>query len=156
MDHVPWPRQSLCPIGRRSACSDLEQGVLRRPHDLLSAAFNVNTATIDALTVKEVLMTKILKLSVPTIEREIFAALCPNDTSKPHVVLESIKQWSTDKEGITKIQTVQEYFTRFSLAARPFAQMKSMPVDVCLIFIHALHRYKSPVRQALFSSCRAP
>ncbi|KAL3794570.1 hypothetical protein HJC23_008026 [Cyclotella cryptica] len=76
----------------------------------------------------------------PHYREEIFAALCPNYTSKPHVVLESIKQWSTDKEGTVKIQTVREYYTRFSLAARPFAQVKTMPVDVCSLFIHGLHR----------------
>jgi uncharacterized Zn finger protein (UPF0148 family) len=82
-------------------------------------------------------------MALPTILREIFDTICPNYSAKPHAVIESIKQWTVDKDGNTKVQTIREYYTRFSLAARPFAQMKELPIDLCSLFIHGMHpRYK--------------
>ena len=64
------------------------------PIDLKDPAFNVTQATIETKELKQLIETKILNLAIATVEKQIFATICPNYSSKPHAVLENIKQWS--------------------------------------------------------------
>jgi hypothetical protein len=121
----------------------LQRAAFAEPLQLTASAAFVSQATIDSTSAMEAMRDRVLKMALPTILREIFDTICPNYSAKPHAVIESIKQWTVDKDGNTKVQTIREYYTRFSLAARPFAQMKELPVDLCSLFIHGMHpRYK--------------
>ena len=115
----------------------LQRAAFAEPLQLTASAAFVSQATIDSTSAMEAMCDCVLKMV------EIFDTICPNYSAKPHAVIESIKQWTVDKDGNTKVQTIREYYTLFSLAARPFAQVKELPVDLCSLFIHGMHpRYK--------------
>ena len=109
------------------------------PIDLKEAAFNMTAATVDATEIRIELERRVTKLSIPTIEKKIFASLCPGYSMEPEAVLETIKQSYTDKDGNVIRQPFKEYYQRFMVAVRPFSTMDKMPVDVCAIVIRNMH-----------------
>ena len=108
------------------------------PIDLKQAAFNVTTATIDNIEIGQQIERLILILATPTIERAIFAYLCPDYSIKPHAVLENIKQYHKDAEGQIKSDSFKHYCMRFNAASRPFANLDELPLDACAIFIQGM------------------
>ena len=109
------------------------------PIDLKEAAFNVTTATVDATEIRLELERRVTKLAIPTIEKKIFASLCPGYSMEPDAVLDTIKQYHKDKDGNIIRQSFREYYNRFMVAVRPFSTMDTMPVDVCAIVIRNMH-----------------
>ncbi|KAL3786998.1 hypothetical protein HJC23_005509 [Cyclotella cryptica] len=103
------------------------------------AALTPDQATIETKELKQLIETKIYNLAITTIEKQIFAAICPNYSSKPHTILENIKQWSKNAEGHVEVQSFREYCLRFQAAMRPFSQMDEMPVDLCSLMIQGMH-----------------
>ena len=116
----------------------LSRTTYAEPIDLKQAAFNVTTATIDNIEIGQQIEKLILILAIPTIERAVFAYLCPDYSIKPHAVLENIKQFHKDAEGQLKADTFKHYCMRFNAASRPFANLDELPLDACAIFIQGM------------------
>lgn len=102
------------------------------------AAFNVTTASIDNIEIVHKIKKLILILATPTIERAIFAFLCPDYSIKPHAVLENIKQFRKDPEGNVTADSFKLYCMRFNAASHPFANLEELPLDACAIFIQGM------------------
>jgi hypothetical protein len=109
------------------------------PVDLVPAAFNVNQATTDKLSVRSTLNKAVLCLALSTIYALVFEALCPNYTTEPQAAVEAITQTRLDAEGNPVTSSVAQYYQLLMQAARPFFNQPDFPIDLAFKFIDGLH-----------------
>jgi hypothetical protein len=116
----------------------------------------VNVATIDDVSAMDTISRSIFKLSIKTAEEQIFAALCPNYTSKPHAAVEGLSQTTVDEEGNPMILPVAQFHSILSRSSQTFAHMKTYPVCICTIFMRGLHADVKSVFEELYPSHNDP
>lgn len=110
------------------------------PVNLVPAAFNVTNATTDETALLSKIRHSVLRIAEPTILHEVFIQLCPNYTNKPQAAVEGISQSYLDPQGNPVQQSVNQYYHRFQIAARPvLANQRVLPCDLVSMFIAGLH-----------------
>lgn len=133
---------------RTLSCNQIEDEILSHvPHggpipDDASAMDNISRS--------------ILKLSVKTAEELIFAALCPNYTSKPHAAVKGLSQTTVDEEGNPMILPVAQFHSILNRSSQTFAHMKTYPVCICTIFMRGLHADVKSVFEELYPAHNDP
>ena len=125
------------------------------PIGLSEAPFNVTNATVDD-TIMDHITRAILKLSLATVEKEIFLQLCPNYTDKPHAAVENLTQTFLDGEGNVVTYSVAQYSSILQNASRTFAHYKKYPIDLCSLFIRGLHPDVRAFLAELYTDYNAP
>ena len=125
------------------------------PIGLSEAPFNVTNATVDD-TIMDHITRAILKLSLATVEKEIFLQLCPNYTGKPHAAVENLTQTFLDGEGNVVTYSVAQYSSILQNASRTFAHYKKYPIDLCSLFIRGLHPDVRAFLAELYPDYNAP
>mmetsp|Transcript_34260 Transcript_34260/g.74141 ORF Transcript_34260/g.74141 Transcript_34260/m.74141 type:complete len:298 (+) Transcript_34260:318-1211(+) len=82
------------------------------PIELNPGAFNVpNAALVDPDKLEVEIEKRVLLLAMTTVEKDVFATLCPNFSSKPHAILEHMKQANCDEDRNIIVQSFQQYYT---------------------------------------------
>jgi hypothetical protein len=122
---------------------DWEQDVLflvpqDGPIDLVEAAFNVATASIDEEVIMDRINKAILKIAKSTILASIFSQTCPNFTNKPQAAVESLWQSFTYAEGNHHHYTIAIFSSMFMAALRPMVDYTVYPIDTVNLYINRL------------------
>ncbi len=107
---------------RNQVCAAMLEPSLQDGPILLSpTGFNLGDANINAVTIRENIHTKIIRLGFKQIAAFIFVQLCPGYSNQPHAVVEHICQMSKGANGQPVTASVIEYYQRMMNATRLFA-----------------------------------
>ena len=109
------------------------------PIDLGEAKFNVTAVTVDKEDLVLDIERQILRIALPTINAKIFTSLFPNFANKPQATAKGIRQSHTDTEGNVRTSSTNKYHVQFLAASRPFAQSKTIPVDLVRLLTDRFH-----------------
>jgi hypothetical protein len=106
--------------------------------------FNLGDASIDAITVRENIHAKIIRLGFKQIAASIFVQLCPGYSNQPHAVLEHILQTSMGANGQPVTTSIIKYYQRMMNAAPPCATQRQYAISMCNHFIQGLDCTQMP------------
>ena len=113
----------------QTATTILDVTYQTNPGQIVAPVFGATSATLNQERAMTELESKILRVVLPAICKDVFLGVAPNYTGQPEAALEHVKQIISNASGEKVYRSVQDYMTQFMGALQAIIKERSFPVN---------------------------